>query len=151
MNQENRYQPPKAEVADVAIAETGELASRGARFGASMIDGLIAFAVIGPAMFFTGYWTKAMAGTATYLDQLALAPIGLVTYFVVHGYLLHTSGQTVGKRLVGARIVSMDDNRILPLWKVFVLRFLPTSVVAQIAGIGPIASLNRSAFYLPRG
>jgi uncharacterized RDD family membrane protein YckC len=80
-----------------------------------------------------------MAEQATYLDRLALAPVGLLAYLVVHGYLLHTNGQTVGKRLLGTRIVSVDDNRILPLWKVFVLRFLPVSVVSQIPGVGPIA------------
>jgi uncharacterized RDD family membrane protein YckC len=146
MNQENRYQPPKAEVSDVATVGDSEMASRGLRFGAAMIDGIIGAAIVGSAMFFSNYWTKAMAGTATYLDQLALAPVGLVAFLVVHGYLLHTSGQTVGKRLVGTRIVSVDENRILPLWKVFVLRFLPISVVAQIPFVGQALSLVDALF-----
>jgi uncharacterized RDD family membrane protein YckC len=140
MNQENRYRPPQAEVADVAIVDNGELASRGSRFGAAMIDGLITLAILGPVVFFSGYWTKAMAGTTTYIDQLAVAPIALVTYLIVHGYLLHTSGQTVGKRLVGTRIVSVDDNQILPLWKVIVLRSLPIIIAAQIPVVGQIAA-----------
>ena len=146
MNQENRYEPPQAEVADMVIVDNGELASRGARFGAAMIDGLIILAVGGPVVFFSGYLEKVIAGTATYLDQLALAPLGLVTYLVVHGYLLHTSGQTVGKRLVGTRIVSIDDNRILPLWKVILLRFLPITVAGQIPVVGQIAARIDSLF-----
>jgi uncharacterized RDD family membrane protein YckC len=140
MNTENRYQPPQAAVADVVTTDESELASRGARFGAAMLDGLIALVIIGPAMWMSGFWTKAMAGTTTFVDQLMLAPIGLVVYLVLHGYLLHTSGQTIGKRLVGTRIVSVDDNRILPLWKVFVLRFLPISVASQIPIVGQLAS-----------
>jgi uncharacterized RDD family membrane protein YckC len=146
MNSENPYQPPKAAVADVVTSQHAELASRGARFGAAMIDGIFALVIMGPVMFLSGFWTKAMAGTANTFDQLMFAPIGLAVYLVLHGYLLHTSGQTIGKRLVGTRIVSADDNRILPLWKVFTLRFLPISIVSQIPVIGPLLNLVDSLF-----
>ncbi len=146
MNEENRYQPPKSEVADLAHADENELAARWPRFGAAIIDGLLVGIVMGPVMYLSGYWSKAMAGATTMVDQLMLAPIGLVAYLVVHGYLLHTSGQTVGKRLVGMRIVSVDDNRILPLWKVFVLRFLPLSVASQIPVVGQLAGIVDSVF-----
>jgi len=147
MNQENRYEPPKAEVADLVATNEGELASRGARFGGAIIDGLMGIAVIFPLMFATGVFQAAMNGVPMALPmQLGIATLGLVLYLVFHGYLLHTSGQTVGKRLVGTRIVSIDDNSILPLWKVFAMRYLPISVVAQIPGVGPLLSLVDSVF-----
>jgi uncharacterized RDD family membrane protein YckC len=141
MNQANRYEPPKAEVADVLSSE-GELASRGARLGAAIIDALLGVAVIFPLMFAMGVFQSAMNGVPMSLPvQLGFATVGLVLYLIYHGYLLHTSGQTIGKRLVGTRIVSIEDNSILPLWKVFVVRYLPISVVAQIPGIGPLLSV----------
>jgi uncharacterized RDD family membrane protein YckC len=78
--------------------------------------------------------------------RLEYAVFGVAAYLLFHGYLLHKGGQTIGKRLVGTRIVSVEDNRILPLWKVFTLRYLSISVVAQIPGIGPALSLVDSLF-----
>ena len=146
MNEENRYQPPKAEVADLAHADESELAARWPRLGAAIIDGLFVGIIMGPVLYLSGYWSKAMAGTTTFVDQLMLAPIGIVAFLVLHGYLLHTSGQTVGKRLVGMRIVSVEDNRILPLWKVLVLRFLPVSVASQIPVVGQLAGIVDAVF-----
>ena len=41
-------------------------------------------------------------------------------------YLLHTKGQTIGKMLVGVRIVDVNSGQILPITKVIGLRVLPT-------------------------
>jgi uncharacterized RDD family membrane protein YckC len=147
MTQDNRYEPPKAAVADVGASREDELASRGARFGAALIDGLLAAAIVYPLMFATGVFQTAMTTGALGLEaQLGFGVLGLLLYLVFHGYLLHSGGQTIGKRLVGTRIVSAEDNRILPLWKIFTLRFLPISVVSQIPGIGPILILVDSVF-----
>ena len=146
MNEENRYQPPKAEVADVRANDDSELASRGARFGAALIDGLLAAGVIFPIMFTSGYIQRAQMGQVGFEDQVEYGLLGLVLYIVFHGYLLHKSGQTIGKRLVGTRIVAVDDNTILPLWKILTLRMLPLTLVAQIPGVGPFLSLVDSLF-----
>jgi uncharacterized RDD family membrane protein YckC len=147
MNQENRFQPPKAEVADVRADDETELATRGARFGGAMIDGLLILLVLFPTMMMTGYWQDAMSGKQPSMaTQIAYALLGYAAYLVFNGYLLHKSGQTIGKRLVGTRIVSVDENRIIPVWKVLALRQLPFSVVAQIPIVGPLLSLADSLF-----
>src|SRR5215831_5418120 len=133
MNQENRYQPPKSEVADVSSDDESELASRWARLGGAIIDGLLVAAVIVPISFATGYMQQAMSGIQpSFGAQLQYALLGLVVYALLQGYLLQKSGQTIGKRVAGTRIVSVYENRILPFWQILVVRQLPISVVSQI-------------------
>ena len=78
--------------------------------------------------------------------QLEYAVLGLLVYSLLQGYLLQKSGQTIGKRVAGTRIVSVDDNRILPFWQILVVRQLPISVVSQIPVIGPILSFVEVLF-----
>lgn len=133
MNDENIYAPPLAEL-EVPGEISGEhiLASRWARLWGSLIDGIIAMVFIFPTMFLTGYWEKAMAGNVPFFDTILLAAFGNLMFVVLHGYLLAKHGQTIGKRLVGTRIVSVSSNKILPFWKVFLVRYLPVSVAANI-------------------
>ena len=142
MTQDNRYQPPQSEVADVAVAEGEELASRGMRFGGAFIDGLFSSAVIFPFMYYTGIWSQVLqTGAYDFSVKVEIGFLGLVTFLVLQGYLLHRYGQTIGKRIVGTRIVTVDDSRILPLWKVFVLRYLTTSIAGQIPYAGGVYGL----------
>jgi uncharacterized RDD family membrane protein YckC len=67
-------------------------------------------------------------------------------YVVVNGYFLATRGQTVGKMMVGIRIVSADTGEILPLWRVLVLRFLPVQLIQIVPGIGPVLWLVDTLF-----
>lgn len=146
MEQDNRYQPPQSQVSDVPTVAEGELASAGARLGAAILDSLFSAVIIFPAMYFTGMWQDAMAGQTNFMATLGIGVLGLIVTLLLNGYLLHTSGQTIGKRLVGTRIVSFDDNRILPLWKVFALRYLPISVASQVPVVGSIAALVDALF-----
>jgi len=147
MTQENRYQPPKAEVADVIATDESQLATRWARLGGSMLDGILMSLVIVPTMFATGYMQSAMSGTQpTFLTQLPYALLGLIAYLVFNGYSLQKSGQTIGKRIAGTRIVSVDESRVLPLWKILTLRQLPIMVVSQIPLVGPLVSLVDTFF-----
>lgn len=150
MNAENRYQPPNATVADVA-GDADELASRWARLGGAIVDGLIILAVMIPLMVATGYWERAMAaatsgGEPAFMDQLEMAGLGLLVQLAINGYLLNKYGQTVGKRVAGTRIVSIEDNRILPLWRVFVIRILSVGIISQVPVVGPIFAIVNVLF-----
>jgi uncharacterized RDD family membrane protein YckC len=140
MNEESRYAPPKADVADVSDGEAN-LASRGLRLGGAIIDGIISWAVMFPLMYFTGFFQSAMAGTVNFGAQITLSAAGIVLFLLLNGYLLSKRGQTIGKRLVGTRIVGVPDEQILPLGKVFALRYLPIWVAALVPFIGNIVVL----------
>ena len=130
MDKENVYAPPNS---DVEISTDGPpLASRWDRLWGALIDGIIAMIVAFPVMYMMGYWEKAMAQTITVTETILLGVFGLAMFAILHGYLLAKYGQTIGKKLVGTRIVSSTSNEILPFWKVFLIRYLPVSVTAQI-------------------
>lgn len=143
MSEENPYAAPES---DVTVDEPLNLASRGARLGGSIVDGLIAIAIIWPTMYFLGYFERAMEGATSIEDEIGLTLFGFVSFLVINGYLLATRGQTVGKLAAGTRIVSVEDNKILPFHKVILLRYLPLWVVAYIPFIGPIIGIVNPLF-----
>ncbi len=145
MNEENRYAPPQAEVGD-AVAAEGELASRGARLGGAIIDAIISWIIMFPVLYYTGFWQSAMSGQVSLTSQLMLGLVGIVVFLILNGYLLSKRGQTIGKALVGTRIVSVTDGQILPLPKVFGLRYLPMSVIALVPVIGNIVAIVNVLF-----
>ena len=107
------------------------------RLGAAIIDGIIGIAVTMPVMFFTGYFERAMQNQVTLLETASVTIYGLVIFFVVHGYLLATRGQTVGKMLAKIKIVDYHTNQILPFVKLVGLRYVPVWVISMI----PIVSM----------
>lgn len=140
---DNPYAPPAS---DVSVNEPALLASRWSRLGGALIDGVISMLFIFPTMFFTGMWEKSIAGEQTLTDNLLLAAIGCVAFVVVNGYLLATSGQTIGKRVVGTRIVSVNDEKILSLGKVIGLRYVPIWGASQVPLVGPFVGLVNVLF-----
>ena len=140
MTGDNPYKAPQADVA-VASIQPGELASRGARLGGSIVDGLIAVAIIWPAMYFTGMFDRAMEGTQSYEEVIVGALFGFAVFLVLNGYLLATRGQTIGKVAAQTRIVSIEDRKILPLWKIILLRVAPVSLASIIPLAGSILTL----------
>lgn len=116
--------------------ENHSLASRWARLFGSLIDGVISIIIIFPIMFYSGYWEKAMSGAVQVSHTILIAALAFVLFFIIHGYLLAKNGQSIGKKLVGTKIVSVNTDNILPLSKVVFLRYLPIAVVSNIPIVG---------------
>lgn len=135
MNEDNRYAPPRASVADSNQIEGDEdLAGRGQRLAAAIIDALILALLLWPYITMSGYWDRAMSGQEEVSDLLQISLVSLIIFVVVHGYLLQKYGQTIGKRLLGIRIVSASDGQLVSLGKIFGLRYVPI----QLAGLLPV-------------
>ena len=103
----NPFAPPLAEVADITLAGP-EQARRSTRLAAVIVDTLIQVAVFW-AVFFQQY--KEIADPAAgwwVLPLYTLAGFGM--FFLINGYLLAKHGQTVGKKLLGLRIVRSDGS-----------------------------------------
>ena len=143
MDDKNLYASPEAEV-DIQNDEL--LAGRFARLVGSIIDGVLTATVVLPAMFYFGYFDRAMANNASLAEQATWPLLGFATYLALNAYLLATSGQTIGKRVVGVRIVSVEDGKILPLSRLIMLRVLPFSILGQVPLLGPIAGLVNVLF-----
>lgn len=116
----NPYEPPKAEIESAgAPLPDSELASRWQRLGAALIDGILAAIAsvpmsMGRTFVRTRYnlmgnpfqrWdvsdARGMIGAALVLALMAL-----------QWYLIAKRGQTIGKIVVGTRIVMMDGRAV---------------------------------------
>jgi uncharacterized RDD family membrane protein YckC len=118
---------------------TQELASRWQRLWGALLDGFIAMAIVLPVMWISGIWQQLMRGGQLSVEQrIGLFIFGVILFFVLQGYLLAKHGQTIGKRIVGTRIVSAEDGQIFPLSRIFWLRNLPASLVGQIPTVGQL-------------
>jgi uncharacterized RDD family membrane protein YckC len=134
----NPYAPPQAPVlVRGGPLPTHDLGSRGARLGARLIDGVIAAVVVMvPIVLFAGVSTDERFPLAS-MGAALLALLGLA---VVNCVLLHRSGQTLGKKLVGVRIVRSDRSRC-DLPRLIFVRILPVALVGAIPFIGSILVL----------
>ena len=110
-----------------------ELAGRGTRFVAAFVDGLLASIIILPVQYSTGYFQRAQSGTLGVAESIAMPLLSVVILAVLHGYLLTSRGQSIGKLLMKIQIVDYNSGKLLPFVRVFVIRYLwlmPLSLIA---------------------
>ncbi len=118
---------------------TEELASRSKRLMAALVDACISIIVTFPVMMTMGVIRQLREEqTMTMQQTVFFFFFGMVVFLLIHGYFLAKYGQTVGKRLIGTRIVSYADGQLLPLGKLFGLRYLPIAIIAQIPFVGSL-------------
>lgn len=124
-----------------------KLASLGQRFVGALIDTVAAVAVVAVYATFSDRTLSSVTGEADAMsDLLEMTLVGMLIYLGLHGYLLHNYGQTLGKRLVGTRIVSVSDGQIPTVGKIFGLRFVPIQLTGLIPGIGIFVGLINVLF-----
>ena len=143
MDEQNPYRGPDAAVAEFSSGD--ELAGRGARLGAAIIDVIIMLVILLPIMFMCGNMETATAAAAAG-EQVGLgttlmwAVIGFVIFVIVQGFPLNATGQTWGKKLLKIKIVDLDGNKP-PIGRLLGLRYLPIQAVGNIPLIGPVIGL----------
>ena len=140
---ENRYAPPVAHVEDVVPAGPGVLAGRGARLGATLIDAVLAGLAFWVLSIFTPlniFRPTVTPGGSLWLLMVQSLVVGFILFLVIHGYLIATRGQTVGKALLKIRIVRSDGSPA-SFARIVGLRYLTTSVLASIPVVGTIYGL----------
>lgn len=141
----NRYAPPSAHVEDVVAAGTIELAGRGARLGAAVIDGLLVMAVFWALSMVTP-WSPFAAASGEFSGALLLnGVLGIAIFALLQGYLLATRGQTIGKLLLGMRIVRTGGERA-GLARLLGLRYGIGWLINVIPVVGPIYGLVDALF-----
>jgi uncharacterized RDD family membrane protein YckC len=108
-----RFSPPSAPVADVGTVSTGAvLASRWRRLGVCLFDGLLIALVFGLFGFASSVNPFTLAAKVQTQYRVMSALGGFAIFLLLQGYLLVTSGQTIGKRLFGMRIVRPDGGKV---------------------------------------
>jgi len=112
-----------------------DLASRWSRLWAALIDAGLAIAITLPLMSYLGVWKAASQGTLPLDVIIKLAIIGWLMFLVMHGYLLKKYGQTIGKKLLGISIVTLDGEKP-EFWPLILKRYLPLGLVSYTPVVG---------------
>jgi uncharacterized RDD family membrane protein YckC len=127
-------------VSDQSLAGIGTIASAGQRLGGRIIDAIIMFGVL--LTLIGGIIAKSIAGDgkvetgAAFVGGLVATAIG-AAYEIL---LVARSGQTIGKKLVGTKVVRLSDGQI-PDMATSVKRWLPNAVGLIPKLGGPISLL----------
>jgi uncharacterized RDD family membrane protein YckC len=146
--QQNPYAPPKAEVADSDRDAQAELAGRGERLGAAILDTFIMGVLIALPLLIGMDWNQAAAGNydAAFSPVGAiLAGVGFLAYAGITIYLVHKNGQTMAKKIVGIKVVRSDRSRA-SLGRIFWLRNVVNAIPGAIPYIGNVYGLVDSLF-----
>jgi len=129
MNTTNPYAPPQAAVQDVVESDGQELAGRGTRLLAMILDSIILVAMV---------YLPLMIGTALSrvipFDLLVVA--GLVGWIWLTVMFVSRNGQSIGKKITGIKVVRSDGSRA-SVGRIIVLR----NVLNSLLGIIPLYGL----------
>jgi uncharacterized RDD family membrane protein YckC len=135
----NPFAPPQAQVADIGpIDGEQELAGRGARLGAALIDTLLNASVFWAIAAMVSFNPVANASSAAMVFKTGL--LGMAIFVLLHGYTLARRGQTLGKLMLGLRIVRSDGSTA-SLGRLLGLRYGVGVLITLVPYIGKIYAL----------
>lgn len=124
----------------MTVSDELNTASRWNRLWAALIDALILMVILMPVVYLTGGFDGASQGIQPSLGySLVMGLLGIVVFVLINGKLLSTNGQTIGKRALGIKIVTLSGE--LPSVKQHLLkRYGIYFLLAQLPVIGQILS-----------
>jgi uncharacterized RDD family membrane protein YckC len=141
----NPYGAPDAALVHASAGfDQARLAGRDQRLWAALLDSLLALLLIGPLMFFGGFWSEAMAAAEAgsrlpFGTQLRWGLVGLAVFLLLQGWPLATNAQTWGKRALGIRIEKLDGTRPT-LVHLLMRRYLPMQAASMIPFVGRLCT-----------
>jgi uncharacterized RDD family membrane protein YckC len=140
----NLVPPPEDELR--AVLDNGvtvEMARRGNRLIASIIDAiLMCLVTLLPLVFFVGGWQAYVTTVAMHptLWKIGSSLGGWIVFLAINGYFLAQNGQSIGKKMVGIKIVRSDGSPV-SLGRIIALRMGPIYLVNLIPTIGGVLAL----------
>jgi|688.fasta_scaffold00104_7 uncharacterized RDD family membrane protein YckC len=149
-NDPNPFASPLAQGGYTAPAQMSgyELAGRGERFLAALIDGLIVGVISFVLGFGLGMVMVLGLGTAfmetplaSIITQGAGLLIGVACYLGINGYFLVKSGQTVGKKVMNIRVIQEGNASVPDLSTSYFKRLFITQLVSIIPILGGLYAL----------
>lgn len=141
----NPYAAPAAVVRDIVDPSHPQLASRMARLGASIVDSIIMLVVFYSIVYATVGFAFMFDPNKLLRTSLVAGLGGLIVFVAINGYWLATRGQTVGKRLLGIKIVRTDGAKAT-LGRIVGLRYLPFQLAAIVPYVGGLFAIVNVLF-----
>ena len=134
------FDPPSAILGDAAAPpDAWELAGRGARLGANLLDSLLLLVLValclGFAWYVLGLRFPVLPRSGLRLVYAGQSLLAALLYLAVNGPLLVRNGQTVGKRLCRIRIAKPDGS-VPSLLDSFVKRHLVFALARLVPYVG---------------
>ena len=116
---------------------SARLASYEKRVQAVLIDAGILLAANLPIALATGFFHRSGRHGFHWptKPELLFFLIAVVIFLAINGKLLARHGQTVGKRIIGTRIVGLDGN-LVPFARLFLLRYLLPGLIVRLTCLG---------------
>ena len=136
----NPYAAPLANIVTSAMTPKLELASRGSRLGAALLDSLVGGFVVGLpvvsgiAMMDPKHDSVSTGSAVCFV----LAAVGFLALLIYNIVLLSTQGQTIAKKWLGIRIVTHPDGQNPGFVKAFLLRSFVNGLIGQVVPFYPI-------------
>lgn len=121
-------------------AENGQLchlAGRGLRLGAAVLDSLIFIAFLVPGFVVSISYPDDNSGLAPLVFVAAI-----LCLIIIQAGLITNSGQSLGKRALGIRIVGFLDESNPGFWRGFVLRQIVPGCIASIPFVNIILLID---------
>lgn len=136
------------ETENIVTAPIGEqnTASRWDRLWASLIDCLLMMVVIIPLIYLTGGFDGISEGVQPSLwYSLFMSLCGIGVFFLINWKLLTVRGQTIGKRTMNIKIVTLTGE--LPGFKEHLLkRYGLYFLLGQVPMVGQFLSIGNALF-----
>ena len=135
--------------------ENNDLAGRGARLGAVIIDALIIFPILFGIAKATGFWDTMLPRLANGIplskeEHIMAFLVGQALFLVLNGVFLVKNGQTIGKKIMNIKIVNMERKQV-SIINLYTLRYLVFSLVNQIPAVGSLINLVNILFIFGKG
>jgi uncharacterized RDD family membrane protein YckC len=113
------------------------LASRWARLGAALLDGIFLAALIVPTSYFMGVYdgVREPGYSPPMKTQILALTANIALFLILNGACIYNKGQTLGKLLLKIKVVSLDGKQ-LPGNKYVFIRYLPISIAGLIPVVG---------------
>jgi uncharacterized RDD family membrane protein YckC len=138
MNAPNPYAPPKTPVPDPVETDSGPntLATRGRRAVAASVDSMVAMLLSVPLVLHFKFVDHLLQGEDISQGvEIEFEALGFLLFMLVNAYFLAKNGQTLGKKLVGIRIATLEGG-IPELWRIIALRYAPISIATMLPYVG---------------
>ena len=137
----NPYQPPVEMVSGEPSGSTVGLdADRWARFWGAVIDAVASLALILPLQSALGRYDESGNPTGTAGQDALWGAAGFAIWLLLHGYFVARGGQTIGKRLLGTRVVNIADGQPASFTRIALLRELPLHLLAMLPALTYVAA-----------